>query len=246
MFHQPQSLLLKQQTRPIKVFGDGASLEDFAALYNEGSVCGFTTNPTLMRRAGVSDYAGFAQDLLRLIPDRPVSFEVFSDEFEEMDRQARRIAAWGENVYVKIPITNTRQESSLPLVETLARDGIKLNVTAILTLEQVAGTVDALDAQTPAIISIFAGRIADTGLDPVPVIRAAVALSSLKPCSEVLWASTREVLNVYQARECGCHIITATSDIIKKLALQGKDLDELTQETVAMFRRDALDAAYTL
>ena len=246
MFHDIEALSLARQVNQVKVFGDGADLDDFQRLYQGGAVCGFTTNPTLMRRAGVADYAGFAQALLQLIPDRPVSFEVFSDEFDEMERQARRIAAWGDNVYVKIPITNTREESSLPLVRRLSRDGIKLNVTAILTLDQVAGAIDALDIETPAIISIFAGRIADTGLDPIPVVRAAVALTSLKPKAEVLWASTREVLNIYQAQACGCHIITAPSDIVKKLDMAGKDLNELTQETVAMFRRDAVAAAYTL
>ncbi len=246
MKYQAQIISEIQAKADIKIFGDGASLEEFSKLHQEGAVSGFTTNPTLMRRAGVRDYAKFADDLLRMIPDKPVSFEVFSDDFDEMDRQARRIASWGGNVYVKIPITNTRGESSLPLVRKLSKDKVQLNVTAILTLEQVAGTVEALDRDTPAIISIFAGRIADTGLDPMPVMRAAVALAAARPEAEVLWASTREVLNVYQARECGCHIITATADIVKKLDMVGKDLDALSLETVAMFRRDAVEAQFEL
>ncbi|ATQ43291.1 transaldolase [Caulobacter mirabilis] len=230
----------------IKLFGDGASLADFSRLYDEGRVVGFTTNPTLMFKAGVEDYATFAQQLVTLIPDMPLSFEVFSDDFVEMERQARLIASWGRNVYVKIPITNTKGESSLPLVERLSRDGIKLNVTAILTLEQVAGTVEALDPSVPGIVSVFAGRIADTGVDPMPIMRAAVALAARKPLAEVLWASPREVLNIYQARDCGCHIITATPDILRKLDMSGKDLAELSLETVDMFRKDAVSAGFTL
>lgn len=230
----------------IKLFGDGASLTDFARLYGEGRVVGFTTNPTLMFKAGVPNYEAFARQLINLIPDLPLSFEVFSDDFAEMERQARLIAGWGQNVYVKIPISNTRGESSLPLVARLSKDGVKLNVTAMLTLEQVAGTVEALDDNTPGIISVFAGRIADTGVDPMPIMRAAVAMAARKPLAEVLWASPREVLNLYQARECGCHIITATPDILKKLDMAGKDLDQLSLETVAMFRDDAVAAGFTL
>jgi transaldolase len=230
----------------IKLYGDGASLTDFSRLYAEGRVTGFTTNPTLMFRAGVPDYVAFAKQLVKLIPDMPLSFEVFSDDFAEMERQARLIASWGRNVYVKIPITNTQGESSLPLVRRLSQDGVQLNVTAMLTLEQVAGTVEALDAGVPAIISIFAGRIADTGIDPMPIMRAAVAMAARKPLAEVLWASIREVLNIYQARDCGCQIITATPDVLKKLELAGKDLDELSLETVAMFRSDAVAAGFTL
>ena len=230
----------------LKIYGDGASLTDFSRLYDEGRASGFTTNPTLMFKAGVRDYAHFAQQLITLIPDLPLSFEVFSDEFDQMERQARLIASWGENVYVKIPITNTRGESSLPMIERLSRDGIKLNITAMLTLEQVAGAVQAIDANVPAILSVFAGRIADTGIDPVPVMRAAVALAALKPKSEVLWASTREVLNIYQARECGCHIITATPDVLKKLSMEGQDLTALSLDTVSMFRADAVAAGFSL
>jgi transaldolase len=230
----------------IKIYGDGASLEDFTRLYHEGLVSGFTTNPTLMRRAGVTDYEAFAQALLMQVRVYPISFEVFSDDLEEMKRQAFKIASWGDNIYVKIPITNTQGQSCLPLVSELSAAGVKVNVTAILTLEQVAGTVEALDAETPSVISIFAGRIADTGIDPMPVMRAAVAMAAIRPNAEVLWASVREVLNLYQAKECGCHIITTTPDLVKKIAMHGKDLSELSLETVGMFYQDALSAGYTL
>jgi len=233
-------------TTQIKLFADGASLDDFTRLHQSGQVAGFTTNPTLMRRAGVSDYEAFAKELLARIPDAPISFEVFSDEFDDMARQARKIAQWGANVYVKVPITNTRRESSLPMVRMLADEGVKVNVTAILTLEQVAATVDALNADVPAVISVFAGRIADTGIDPMPIMRAAVAMAARKPRAEVLWASVREVLNVYQARDCGCHIVTSTSDVLKKLSMAGKDLADLSQETVAMFYEDARAAGFQL
>ncbi|MBV9512148.1 MAG: transaldolase [Caulobacteraceae bacterium] len=232
--------------RALQLYGDGAVMTDFLRLYTEGRATGFTTNPTLMHKAGVTDYEAFARELLQHVPDLPISFEVFSDDFDEMRRQALKIAAWGENVYVKVPITNTKRESSLPLVADLAQQGVKLNVTAILTLEQVAGTVDALDRATPAIISIFAGRIADTGIDPMPIMRAAVAMSARKPLAEILWASTREVLNIHQARECGCHIITTPTDILKKLDMTGMDLDQLSQETVAMFYKDAMAAGFRL
>ena len=232
--------------RGIKLFGDGASLEEFSRLQAEGRVTGFTTNPTLMHRARIADYEKFARELIELVPDLPISFEVFSDEFEQMERQARLIASWGENVYVKVPITNTRRISSLPLVSDLSRQGVKLNVTAILTLEQVAGTVDALHDDTPGIVSVFAGRIADTGVDPMPIMRASVAMAARKPLAEVLWASPREVLNIHQARDCGCHIITATPDILGKLSMSGKNLEDLSQETVAMFHRDAIAAGFQL
>lgn len=230
----------------IKLFADGASLEDFTRLHEGGQVAGFTTNPTLMRRAGVTDYEAFAQALLARIPDAPISFEVFSDEFEDMKRQALKIAAWGDNVYVKVPITNTKGESSLPMVRELAAAGVKVNVTAILTLEQVAATVEALADDVPAVVSVFAGRIADTGVDPMPIMRAAVAMAARKPHAEVLWASVREVLNIYQARDCGCHIITSTPDVLKKLSMSGKDLAELSLETVAMFYDDAKAAGFQL
>ncbi len=230
----------------IKLYGDGATLADFARLHGEGLVTGFTTNPSLMRRAGVADYEAFAKELLAIIPDMPVSFEVIADDFVEMQRQAEKIAAWGKNVYVKIPITNTKRESSLPLVRILAAKGIKLNVTAILTLEQVAATVEALDPGIPAVISIFAGRIADTGIDPKPIMKAAVAMAARRPLAEVLWASIREVLNIYEAQDCGCQIITATPDLLKKLDMSGKNLEDLSAETVAMFDTDARAAGYQL
>jgi transaldolase len=230
----------------IKLFADGASLEDFTRLHDGGQVAGFTTNPTLMRRAGITDYEAFAQALLGRIPGAPISFEVFSDDFEDMTRQALKIAAWGDNVYVKVPITNTKGESSLPMVRALAAQGVKVNVTAILTLEQVAATVEALADDVPAVISVFAGRIADTGIDPMPIMRAAVAMAARKPHAEVLWASVREVLNIYQARDCGCHIITSTPDVLKKLSMAGKDLAELSLETVAMFYDDAQAAGFQL
>ena len=249
MLQQLKPMAAEMELNPLgrlKLFADGANLDDFVRLYASGEVAGFTTNPTLMHKARVTDYEAFAKALLTEVSDLPISFEVFSDEFDDMRRQARKIAAWGDNVYVKIPITNTRRESSLPLVRELAADGIKLNVTAILTLEQVAGTIDALDEDVPAIVSVFAGRIADTGVDPMPVMRAAVAMAALKPLAEVLWASPREALNIHQAADCGCHIITATPDILKKMEMAGKDLGELSQETVAMFYRDATAAGFQL
>jgi transaldolase len=199
-----------------------------------------------MHRAQITDYEAFARNLIARLPHAPISFEVFSDSFDDMKRQARKIAQWGPNVYVKIPITNTQRQSSLPMVRELANEGVKLNVTAILTLEQVAGTVEALNDDVPAVISVFAGRIADTGVDPMPVMRAAVAMAARKPRAEVLWASVREVLNIYQARDCGCHIITSTPDVLKKLSMAGKDLGDLSQETVAMFYDDAVAAGFQL
>ena len=216
------------------------------AARRRGLVSGYTTNPTLMRKAGITDYKQFAMQVIAAIPDMPISFEVIADEFDEMQRQAEKISSWGPNVYVKVPITNTRRQSSLPLVRALAAQGVKVNVTAILTLEQVAATVEALDPATPAVISIFAGRIADTGIDPMPIMRAAVAMAARRPKAEVLWASIREVLNVYQAQECGCQIITATPDLLKKLDMAGKDLTDLSAETVQMFDTDARAAGYRI
>lgn len=232
--------------RRIALFADGANVKDMLAAYRAGSVQGFTTNPTLMRKDGVKDYTAFARELLAEIKDLPVSFEVFADEFPEMERQARIITSWGSNVYVKIPVTNTRGEMSREVIRNLARDGIKLNVTAILALEQVREVVGFLNPAVPAIVSVFAGRIADTGLDPVPVIRQTVRMVARLPLARVLWASPREVLNVYQAEECGCHIVTATKALLDKLPLKGKDLIELSRETVQMFFDDARRAGYTL
>jgi len=230
----------------IKLFADGANLDDMLDAYRSQMVQGFTTNPTLMRRAGVIDYASFAKEVLELIPDRPISFEVFADDFETMYRQAIKINTWGENVYVKIPISNTKGESSIPLIKQLVGDGIKLNITAILTLEQVQAVNRVLSPMVPAIVSVFAGRIADTGVDPVPVMTAAAQMLKIESNAELLWASPREVLNVYQAEACGCDILTATPDILKKISLQGKDLEELSRETVQMFYDDARKAGFQI
>jgi len=215
-------------------------------LYADPRIQGFTTNPTLMRKAGISDYEGFARDILAAIPDRPISFEVFADEFDEMERQAERIAAWGSNVYVKIPVTNTRGESAGPLVKRLAARGVKQNVTAILTLDQVREVVDALAGGPAANVSVFAGRIADTGVDPLPVMKEALRIMAPHPQLELIWASPRELLNIVQASEIGCHIITVTPDILNKLALIGKDLAQYSLETVKMFRNDAVASGFGL
>lgn len=230
----------------VKIFADGADLKGMKEAAAQPLVKGFTTNPTLMRQAGVSDYKAFALDVLKLIPDRPVSFEVFADDFPTMEAQGREIASWGDNVYVKVPVTNTKGEFAGPLMTRLAGAGIKLNVTAIMTNEQVKRVAASLAKDTPAIVSVFAGRIADTGRDPVPLMRDAVALLQDRPKAELLWASPRELLNIFQADEIGCHIITVTGDVIRKLALVGKDLERYSLETVAMFHRDALTAAFTI
>ena len=229
----------------ISIYADGADVRDMAAARG-GIVKGFTTNPTLMRKSGITDYEVFAREALEATAGMPISFEVFADEFDEMERQATLIATWGEAVYVKIPITNTRGESSVPLIRRLSAAGVKLNVTAILTLQQVSDVVDALDANVPAIVSVFAGRIADTGRDPVPLMRDAAEIVGRKPKAELLWASPRELLNIFQAEECGCHIITVTPDILKKLAMVGKSLDELSLDTVKMFFNDAAAAGFRL
>ncbi len=229
----------------IAIYADGADVRDMAAA--RGSIVkGFTTNPTLMRKSGITDYEGFARQALEATAGMPISFEVFADEFDEMERQARLIATWGEAVYVKIPITNTRGESSVPLIRRLSAAGVKLNVTAILTLEQVRDVVDALNPDVPAIVSVFAGRIADTGRDPVPLMREAAEIVSKRPKAELLWASPRELLNIFQAEECGCHIITVTPDILKKLSMVGKPLDDLSLDTVKMFFNDAAAAGFKL
>jgi transaldolase len=230
----------------IKLFADGADKAGMLEMARLPYVRGFTTNPTLMRKAGVVDYTAFAREVLQAIPDRPISFEVFSDEFPEMERQARQITAWGPNVYVKIPVTNTRREPAYDLIRRLSEAGIKLNVTAILTLEQVREVAAALAGETPSVVSVFAGRIADTGRDPVPLMATAVDLLRPYPREELLWASPRELLNVFQADAVGCHIITATSDVLKKLSLVGKDLAAYSLDTVKMFHDDAKQAGYTL
>jgi transaldolase len=230
----------------VKIFADGAEKAEMLERYRTPLIKGFTTNPTLMRKAGVTDYQAFALDILCAIPDRPISFEVFSDDFAEMRRQAHKIATWGRNVYVKIPVTNTRGESSVELVRDLARAGVKLNVTALLTLDQVREVSAALAGGPPACISVFAGRIADTGRDPVPVMAAAVECIRLSPNIELIWASPRELLNIFQADAVGCHIITATNDILRKLELVGRQLQEYSLDTVKMFHDDAVKAGYSL
>lgn len=230
----------------VKIFADGAEKAPMLKLYANPQIQGFTTNPTLMRKAGITDYEAFARDIVAAIPDRPISLEVFADEFDEMERQAERIATWGENIYVKIPVTNTRGESSCPLVRRLASRGVKQNVTALMTLDQVREVTDALAAGPAANISVFAGRMADTGVDPLPMMRAALEIMRPYPQLELIWASPRELLNIVQASEIGCHIITVTSDILNKLPLIGKDLEEYSLDTVKMFRADALASGFGL
>jgi transaldolase len=230
----------------VKLFADGADLSGMKEMAANPSIKGFTTNPTLMRKAGIVDYKAFALDVLEVIPDRPVSFEVFADDFAEMEAQAHEIASWGQNVNVKIPVMNTKREFSGALVERLSRAGVKVNVTAVMTPDQVERITERLDATTPAIISVFAGRIADTGRDPMPVMQKAVRIMKAKPKAELIWASPRELLNVFQADAVGCHIITATNDILKKLSLVDKDLDKYSLETVEMFYKDAKAAGYTI
>jgi transaldolase len=230
----------------VKLFADGADLEGMLKMYAKPWIQGFTTNPTLMRKAGITDYAAFAKDVLKAIPDRPISFEVFSDEFSEMERQALEIARWGSNVYVKVPITNTRGESSTELCRRLAAQGLKLNVTALLTLEQVCSIAGSLAGGPPACVSVFAGRVADTGVDPVPLMRTALDILAPYPNIELIWASPRELLNIVQADAIGCHIITVTNDLLAKLDLMGKDLAEYSLDTVKMFHRDASASGFRL
>jgi len=230
----------------IKIFADGADKAGMLEMYAKPYIKGFTTNPTLMRKAGIADYRAFAKSILQAIPDQPISFEVFSDDFVEMERQALEIAGWGKNVYVKIPVTNTRREPSNDLVRRLVYAGVKLNVTALMTLDQVRAIGECLANGPSSYISVFAGRIADTGRDPVPHMATAVEL--LRPYSniELIWASPRELINIFQADSVGCHIITVANDVLKKLNLIGKDLDEFSLDTVRMFRNDAIGAGYYL
>lgn len=230
----------------IKVFSDGAVLETMLHDLNSGLVTGFTTNPSLMKKAGITSYIGFAKDVLKEITDYPVSFEVFADDLEGMEQEARRIAALGDNVYVKIPVTNSKGESTAPLIDRLTAEGIKVNVTAIFTIEQVREVVDALKSGTPAVVSVFAGRIADTGVDPMPIMQEALAICREKEGVELLWASPRETFNIYQADSLGVDIITCTSDLIKKLELKDKDLTEYSLETVQMFLRDSSSLGFTI
>ncbi len=230
----------------VKIFADGAEKASMLKLYANPLIQGFTTNPTLMRKAGINDYEAFSRDILAAIPDRPISLEVFADEFDEMERQAERIATWGNNVYVKIPVTNTRGESSAALVKRLAGRGVKQNVTALLTLEQVREVTAALAEGPAANVSVFAGRMADTGVDPLPMMRESLEIMRPYPQLELIWASPRELLNIVQASQIGCHIITVTSDILNKLPLLGKSLQQYSLETVQMFRNDAVASGFGL
>jgi transaldolase len=230
----------------VKIFADGADFDSIVKLSSNPIVKGFTTNPSLVRKAGVTDYEEFGRKLLAAVPNRPVSLEVFADDFAEMARQARAIATWGPNVNVKIPVTNTKKEFSGELIRELSGDGVVVNVTAILTLDQVRRVTACLSPKTPAIVSVFAGRIADTGVDPLPLMAEAVSILKARPKAELIWASPRELLNIFQADEIGCHIITVTNDILNKLSLVGKDLEAYSLETVEMFRRDALAAGFTI
>jgi transaldolase len=232
--------------RHVKIFADGADLESIVALAERPDIAGFTTNPTLMRKSGIEDYAGFARKVLDAITDRPVSFEVFADDFDEMTRQARLIASWGPNVYVKVPVTDTTGRSTRSVVERLTADGVQLNVTALMTVAQVEQVTAALRGTAGAIVSVFAGRVADTGRDPVPIMSAALAVTSAQPNVSLLWASPREILNVRQADDIGVDIITVTHDLLAKLALFGRPLEDFSLDTVRMFHNDARAAGFTL
>jgi transaldolase len=236
----------KVEELKVKIFADGADKAGMLEMYEKPFVKGLTTNPTLMKKAGIRDYRAFCKDILTSINDKPLSFEVFSDDFAEMERQALEIASWGDNVYVKIPITNTKQETCYALVKKLVNQKVKLNVTALMTLNQVRNVVAALDPNIPSFVSVFAGRIADTGCDPVPLMTKAVEILKSAPSAELIWASPRELLNIFQADEIGCHVITVTNDILKKLSLVGYDLGEYSLDTVKMFYADALAAGYKL
>lgn len=232
---------------PVKIFADGADYDGIVNLYKKPFIRGLTTNPTLMRKAGISDYETFARTVLEVVKDKPISFEVFSDEFDEMRREALKISQWQDNVYVKIPITNTRGDSAVPLIRDLGQEEVQLNITAILTREQVAAVAAALNPEAPAVVSVFAGRIADTGVDPMPLMRESLKMLCGLPAAELLWASVREVLNIFQAAECGCHIVTVPHDILAKVVkFGGMDLGELSLDTVRMFHQDALAAGFNL
>ncbi len=230
----------------VKIFADGASLGEMVKLARQSHIRGFTTNPTLMQKAGVRDYARFAHEVLAAIPNRPIAFEVIADDFRDMERQAIEIASWGPTVYVKVPVMDTRARPSYDLIRRLSHDGVKVNVTAVMTIGQATRAVKALEGGAPSNVSIFAGRIADTGRDPVPMLERAVAIAAVVPSIELIWASPRELLNVFQADRIGCHIVTLTADLLNKLSLVGKDLDEFSRETVQMFRDDAVKAGFAL
>jgi transaldolase len=230
----------------VKIFSDGADKNSMLEMNKNFLIKGLTTNPTLMKRAGVNDYESFCKDILLEVREKPISFEVFSDDFKEMYEQAIEISQWGENVYVKIPITNTKKKSSEDLIKKLSTNGVKLNITAITTLEQIKNSIQVLNPSIPSYISVFAGRIADTGIDPVPMMKEALLLLESMPKAELIWASPRETLNIFQADEIGCHIITVTTDILKKMHLIGKNLEEYSLETVTMFHNDAVIAGYKI
>jgi transaldolase len=238
--------MLNVRDLAIKIFADGADKPGILKIYKEGYIKGFTTNPTLMKKDGITNYESFAKEILSEIKDLPVSFEVFSDDFDSMEREARIIGSWAKNVYVKIPITNTKGESAAPLIKKLSGEGISLNITAMLTLSQVEDVAKALSPKSKAFISVFAGRIADTGVDPIPLMRKSAEIFKNNPDHELLWASCRELLNIIQAQECGCKIITVTHDILKKIPMIGKDLTELSLDTVKMFYADAKSAGYKI
>ncbi len=234
---------------PIQIFADGADREGIISLYRRPLIKGLTTNPTLMRKVGITDYAAFAKEVLEVVTDKPISFEVFSDDFTEMRREALKIRDWGKNVFAKIPITNGEGVSALPLIKELAADGVQLNLTALLTLEQVRGVAGVLNPEVPAVVSVFAGRMADTGVDPQPMMKESLEIlrAAGLPRAELLWASVREVLNIFQAADCGCPIVTVPHDILAKaMKMAGMDLDELSLDTVRMFRADAQAAGYRL
>ena len=230
----------------IKIFSDGANLDEMLDMNKKDFIHGMTTNPSLMKKAGIKDYKIFAKSVLKEIKTKPISFEVFSDDFAEMEKQAKEIASWADNVYVKIPITNTKKESSISLIKSLAKNDIKLNITAIMTLDQVKSVTSALNTNTPSIISVFAGRIADTGQDPIPLMKESLNVMKTNTKSELLWASSRELLNIFQAEEIGCHIITVTKEIISKLKFVNYDLSEYSLDTVKGFYKDALDAKFKI
>ena len=230
----------------VKIFADGADKNGMIEMYNKPFIKGLTTNPTLMKKAGISNYENFAKDILQIITDKPLSFEVFSDDLAEMKLQALKIATWGDNVYVKIPITNTQRISTVSLIKELCDRGVKLNITAMMTLSQVQDVVSNLNPEVSSYVSVFAGRIADTGIDPLPLMKSAVEIAKQKPKAEVIWASPRELLNIFHADQIGCQIITVTNDILKKLDLVGYNLDEYSLDTVKMFYNDAKTAGYTI
>ena len=237
---------LSKDSLSIKLFADGADLQGMTEMAAKPYIAGLTTNPTLMNKAGISDYVKFAKQVIKEIPNKPISFEVFSDDLNEMQNQGEKIASWGENVFVKIPVTNTLGISTTPVIRYLTALGVKVNVTAIMTTSQVQSTVEALNPQYESYISVFAGRIADTGRDPVPAMKESLKIMSSNQNAKLIWASPRELLNVFQANEIGCHIITATNDILKKLELVGKDLEEYSLETVKMFYDDATKSKFSI